>query len=158
MKIIQKEFDESEYIELSERLQKEFSEIADSLNSALVGIFGEEIPADYDIFLTKYGVGGSYGLPNNVVFNIYNKNGLKTIVHLMIEENIRKYEIRHWEKEKIVDLILNSEKFIFLKYDKWQKGYNGAENYIDELFNKYFFESPEKFFAEIEKVREKHYR
>jgi len=156
---IEKEYDQAEYEEISEKLQGDFSEISGNLQRVLVNIFGEGVPTVYDVFLTKYGVGGSYGMPNNVVFNIYNKKGIKTIVHevvhLMVEENVQKYEIEHFEKERLVDLILNSEKFSFLEYDSWQKNYHGAEKYIDDLFNKYFFESQEKFFTEIENTRKK---
>jgi len=88
------------------------------------------------------------------------KKGIKTIVHeivhLMVEENIQKYKLEHFEKERLVDLILNSEKFSFLQYNSWQKDYHGAEKYVDDLFNEHFFESQEKFFDEMENTRKKY--
>ena len=75
------------------------------------------------------------------------------IIHLLIESKIKKYKIQHWEKERIVDLILNSEKFIFLEYNYWQNNYNGVEKYIDVLFNSYFFQNQEEFFSKIEEAR-----
>jgi len=157
---IEKEYDQAEYEKISEKLRDDFSEISGDFQRVLVDIFGENVPTIYDVFLTKYGVGGSYGMPNNVVFNIYNKKGIKTIVHeivhLMVEENIQKYKLEHFEKERLVDLILNSEKFSFLQYNSWQKDYHGAEKYVDDLFNEHFFESQEKFFDEMENTRKKY--
>ena len=67
----------------------------------------------YEIKLTKYGVGGSYNLPNTIIVNFQGKFGIgvsKTIiheiVHLSIQELIEKYKVGHWEKERVVDLIL----------------------------------------------------
>ena len=109
------------------------------------------------IRLTNYGVGGSYNLPSLVVLNINMKMLVKTVVHeiihLMIQDLIDKYEIKQWEKERVVDNILNSKEFDFLKYDEWQSGYQGAEKYIDELFDELFFDNPEEFFLKIESVR-----
>ena len=66
-------------------------------------------------------MGGSYKLPNLVIYNINNKKGFKTIVHeiihLLIENQIQEFKIQHWEKERIVDLILNSDEFSFLEYN-----------------------------------------
>ena len=39
------------------------------------------------------------------------------IVHIIIEPWIQKYKIQYQEKERIVDLILSSKEFYFLKYD-----------------------------------------
>lgn len=67
----------------------------------------------YEVQLTRYGVGGSYALPNKILVNIQSRTGaklLKTliheIIHLSIEEWIRAYKVEHWEKERIVDLIV----------------------------------------------------
>ena len=66
---------------------------------------------EYRIFLTKYGMGGSYDLPNTVILNLSKTSGeymLKTIIHeiihLAIQEYIDNFKINQWEKERIVDL------------------------------------------------------
>jgi len=72
-------------------------------------------PENYILTLSLYGTGGSYNPPNEVIVNIKNKssrNGLeKTIaheaVHDSIEHLIRKYQIEHWIKERIVDLLMS---------------------------------------------------
>lgn len=89
--------------------------------------------------------------------DINNKKGFKTIVHeivhLLIENQIQKHKIQHWEKERIVDLILNSKEFGFLEYNYLQGNYQGVEKYIDELFNGHFFKNSENFFSKIEGAR-----
>jgi len=67
----------------------------------------------YEINLTRYGVGGSYSIPNKIIVNIQVRkemNLVQTIVHeiihLSIEELIQKYNIDHWNKERLVDLLL----------------------------------------------------
>ncbi len=117
----------------------------------------KDIPAAFFVYLTNYGVGGSYNLPNIIILNINNKKGFKTIIHeiihLLIETWIQEYKVQHWEKERIVDLVLNSKEFSFLKYNNWQGSYDNAEEYIDDLFNKYFFENPKNFFSKIKSAR-----
>jgi hypothetical protein len=67
----------------------------------------------YKIYMTKYGVGGSYNLPDSIIINIkytYNIGLLRTafheMVHLLIQPWIVEYKVSHWQKERIVDLLL----------------------------------------------------
>lgn len=67
----------------------------------------------YVVQLTKYGVGGSYSLPNTVILNFQNKTELALlrtavheIIHLSIQHLIEQYNVDHWKKERIVDLTL----------------------------------------------------
>jgi len=71
---------------------------------------------EYEVLFSAYGVGGSYQLPNLFIVNAkrkYQIGVLRTviheIIHLAIEEDIQKYKIEHWVKERIVDLTF--EKF-----------------------------------------------
>lgn len=66
---------------------------------------------EYRIFLTKYGTGGSYDLPNTVIINLstsFNLGMLRDIiheiVHLAIQKYIDEYKIGQAQKERIVDL------------------------------------------------------
>lgn len=153
-----REYNKKRYEEVAEKIKSDFCIIQDRLFEELQKFFNLDIKIDFLIYLTSYGTGGSYNLPNTIILNINNKqSGYKTIVHeiihLLIENQVKKYEVSHWEKERIVDLILNSSEFGFLDYGAWQKSYNGSERYVDDLFNKHFFKDSEEFFSKIKSVR-----
>ena len=81
----------------------------------LLGINVKILP-NIEIKLTRYGIGGSYNIPNTVIINtskLFNiglvRVVLHEIIHLHIQNLIDKYEIGQWEKEIIVDGIF--EKF-----------------------------------------------
>ncbi len=154
---IKKEFKEDDYKVVANEISSNFSKISELLFNKLKEIFNKEIPKEFIVYLTNYGVGGSYKLPNMIILNINSKNSSNTIIHeiihLIIMDKITEYKIQHWEKERIVDLILNSEEFSFLNYNSWQKDYSNVERYIDNLFNNSFFKNPEKFFSKIETTR-----
>ncbi|MFA5886721.1 MAG: phosphotransferase [Patescibacteria group bacterium] len=154
---ISKEFNRGRYVEVANQITADFSTNYFQLSSKLENFFNKDIPDTFLIYLTNYGTNGSYFLPNTIVFNINSQRGSKTIVHeivhLLIEDWIQKYKIQHWEKERIVDLILNSKEFDFLSYNSWQDSYHGAEKYIDELFGHYFFINPEIFFSKVSDAR-----
>ena len=154
---IKKEFKEDDYKAVTNKISSNFSKMAGPLSDKLKEVFNGKIPKEFIVYLTNYGVGGSYKLPNMIILNINRKNSPKIIVHeiihLAIEDWIKKYKIQHWEKERIVDLILNSKEFRFLNHGSWQKNYGNVERYIDNLFNKYFFKNPEDFFSKIESLR-----
>ena len=66
----------------------------------------------FDVYLTKYGVGGNYDPPGRIILNFRAKAKeklLKTIIHesihLYINDLIIEYNIPHWKKEFIVDSI-----------------------------------------------------
>jgi len=150
-----KEFDKRKYEEIKDKILLDFSKINKILSKKLKEIFKKDVPITFVVYLTNYGTGGSYDLPNIIIFNSNSKKGYKTIVHeiihLIIEPWIKEYKIQHWEKERIVDLILNSREFDFLEYNSWQLNYHNVEKRIDALFNSYFFKNPEAFFLKIKK-------
>ena len=152
---LRKEYVHRDYERAKNNLLEALEPTKDSFLETLRDVFGKEVPDTYTIRLTKYGVGGSYGLPSGMVINFVSQElaadtVYHEIIHLMIESDTQHHEIQHWEKERIVDLILHSEKFSFLNYKKWQKNnYNGVGEYIDPLFKKYFFTDCERFFTEI---------
>lgn len=81
----------------------------------LFGINVKILP-NIEIKLTRYGVGGSYNIPNTVIINtskLFNiglvRVILHEIIHLHIQSLIDKYKIEQWEKEIIVDSLF--EKF-----------------------------------------------
>jgi hypothetical protein len=155
--IIIKEFDEKRYEKVRESITFDFLKIERRFTQKLKEIFHKNIPTVIFVSLTNYGVGGSYNPPDTIICNINNKKYIKTVVHeiihLLLEKWIQKYKIKHWEKERIVDLILNSKKFSFLEYSSWQKNYYGAERCVDPLFDEDFFKSPRKLFLKIKSTR-----
>jgi hypothetical protein len=65
----------------------------------------------YDVHLTRYGTGGSYNLPNEIVLNIesddmgsFGRILFHEMIHLCLEPLVQKHETPHWYKERIVDL------------------------------------------------------
>ncbi len=151
---IQKVYDFSEYHEKGKRIEQNFSNYSQLFGNALTKVF-EILPEEIELVLTRYGVGGSYRLPSTVLFNIQYTIGVENlfheVVHLCIEPYIKKYAVSHWEKERVVDLILHSKEFAFLKYSKWQKNYHSAEERVDELFRMYFPGDLERLFVGLSK-------
>ncbi len=149
---VNKEYNEEDYKKVAIELFDSFGQIGGRFDQTLQEVFAV-VPNKITVHITRYGAGGSYNLPNTIILNFQMSDLLKTalheIVHLIIEPFVQKYKIGHWEKERIVDLILHSDKFLFLHFDLWQCDYHGAKERVDELFKKTFFKSPEKFFASI---------
>lgn len=109
---VQEDFDEKYYQEqkdfLTKNLEKIFSQATDELAKTGL-VFLDE----YKIFLTRYGAGGSYNFPNKVIINIDLFSGddllltaIHEIVHLIVEPLVNLYQINHWTKERLVDLII----------------------------------------------------
>lgn len=136
-----KEYEEKEYLEKINKIKTKWSNISAGLLKKLKELGFKPEPS-YNIILTKYGVGGSYNLPNEIIINFKNRGEkfiqtvIHEIIHLLIEPRIQKYKISHWEKERIVDLIslkINQE----LGYtQRLPKSVNVKR--IDETFEKFF--------------------
>lgn len=100
----------------------------------------------YNIYLTRYGVGGSYGLPNNIVLNVFKSDGTKKgavylagtiaheITHLLVEEYILEYKVSHWNKEYIVSKFL----CVLLPHFSMPLNPREDEDLIDDLFNAHY--------------------
>ncbi|OFZ51764.1 MAG: hypothetical protein A2381_18450 [Bdellovibrionales bacterium RIFOXYB1_FULL_37_110] len=98
----------------------------------------------YLVRLTQYGPGGFYSYENGTIFIQVNPDGLFTelnpietiiheIVHIGIEESIiQKYNLEHWEKERLVDLICQQYLQNFLPNYQLQKNGNKM---LDDFFN-----------------------
>ena len=113
-KLVLKEYRKEDYDEVSNFLNIKIIENINKINIAFqqTDFILEE---EYNIFLTKYGVGGSYNPPREIILNFQAKEKeklLKTIIHetihLSINDLIIKYNISHWEKELIVDLFFDN--------------------------------------------------
>ena len=134
------EYNEADYQKVAETVNKQWLEYSPNLEKYFLKILAKP-ESIYKVNLTKYGVGGSYHLPNKIIVNFQEKFGIgvsKTIIHeiahLSIQKLIEKYNVEHWEKERIVDLILLK---IVPKIAKMQNLPIDTKS-IDEVFEKYY--------------------
>ena len=108
-KFVEEEFDAKQYKTIEKELFNEFKKISDGFFSNLERISKNKLPENIEVFLTKYGCGGSYHLPNRVIINIdYSKKNpiycLKhELIHLMVEEEVRRRGLSQEEKENLVE-------------------------------------------------------
>lgn len=135
---ILKEYDEQNYLVSKKYIEDHWIPVGDELsknikNTALT------LQDSYDIQLTRYGVGGSYHMPNKIIINIqrmFEFGLLKTIahesVHLSIQSMVEKYNIKQWPKERVVDLLLQE---FAPKVNSFQKMSIDTTK-IDEIFKK----------------------
>lgn len=134
-------------VSLYEQKEKEIGEQWEKMSGHFfekMKSFNLLIQESYDLYLTRYGVGGSYRPPNTIIINfnypMYTKiESIMTIlfheiIHLAIEEWIREYNIPHWTKERLVDLTYNKI------FDEKVKLQTDPENFerVERVFNSYF--------------------
>lgn len=146
-------YKKEEYEKFGEELQKQWLVEGESFIKKLATL-GRPLCSSYKVSLTKYGVGGSYRLPNYIVINVSSNNQgwvfqtiKHEIIHLTIEELIQKYKIDHWVKERIVDLT-------FSRFFENERGVQNKENKMEEvsaLFEEYFPDI-EKIISEVGKI------
>lgn len=98
----------------------------------------------YTVVLTKYGPGGSYNPDTGKIDLFATKEGkfkggdpvetiVHEIIHIGIEESIvKKFRLTHWEKERLVDLLV---KTLFAKELPGHKLQGEAKNKIDGYIN-----------------------
>lgn len=152
---LKNEYKEEDYRKSANEIIKTFSEIENSFFEKLQVICGKKIKRKFKLVLTKYDVGGSYSMPNRIIYNFEMKSSsistiLHEIVHLVIEKYIQKYQIQQNEKERIVDLILTSNPIALPNY-KMQKRGEEFKNIIDPLFKIYFNPPIDNFLKKLKK-------
>lgn len=110
--------------------------------------WGFVLKNQYDIILTLYGPGGRYHWDKDTGIVVitalpqppfrtkkqFAKTIIHEIVHIGIERNIiRKYHLKHWEKERLVDLICSLYlKDILPNYQNQGKGDKNLDEFINE--------------------------
>lgn len=110
---IENQFTEEIYEKFSSELQtewKRFSVQFEKVKDKSCITFNDT----YAVFLTRYGTGGSFNPSlSQVTLKIEDrtmKSALGTLVHEMvhiaIHDYIQKYEVTHWRKERLVDLLV----------------------------------------------------
>lgn len=110
---VRDEYSEQKYLDSKEYLDHNWDKVSSRLING-AGILTHSLQGQYNVYFTRYGVGGSYRLPNEIVVNIQSKfefGLLRTIVHeivhLLIGDAISRYKVEHWAKERIVDLLID---------------------------------------------------
>jgi hypothetical protein len=101
LEIVSLEFDQEEYTSKAQELLREWRDKKDEFLQKLTTL-GLPLQSEYRLLFTKYGVGGSYGLPNNIQINFDYPNAKSTIttvlheiIHLTIENLIHEYTVDH---------------------------------------------------------------
>lgn len=152
------EYAKKDYKMAAAEINKKFSRIENIFYNKLRNACGKRIKRNFKLILTKYGVGGSYKLPNKIILNINSKSKINTILHeithLAIESYIQKYQIRQNEKERIVNLILTSKHIALPDYKMRRRG-EKYKKFIDPLFKKYFKPPINNFFKKFAELHNK---
>lgn len=111
---VKREYVESEYRLVADELLRFWD--AHELDIArLRKTFPRSLRNEYAAILTKYGTRGSYdSLTGSIFLNFRNSSvskllgiALHEIIHISIEPLVARYHVRHWRKERLVDLIGN---------------------------------------------------
>jgi hypothetical protein len=97
--------------------------------------------SEYTLLLTKYGTAGSYHFPDRIIINIkmkYEKGLVRTIaheiIHLSIHELVVNHKVPHWQKERVVDLLLSR---CLPEYAKFQNMPIDTK-FVDQVFSDNF--------------------
>jgi hypothetical protein len=135
---ISKDYNEQNYLVSKKYIEDHWSPVSDEFSKNIKST-SLLLQDSYDIQLTRYGVGGSYHMPNKIIINIqrmFEFGLLKTIahesVHLSIQLMVEKYNIKQWPKERVVDLLLQE---FAPKVNSFQKMSIDTTK-IDEIFKK----------------------
>ena len=109
---VAEEYDAEKY--RLDEITKEWHQAEDDFLKKLSEFFGDKLQKEYLVCLTRYGVSGSYQMPNTIILNVADEySGRREpaetigheIIHLCVEPPIQKYKVEHWQKERIVDLL-----------------------------------------------------
>ena len=111
---VSKEYEPQSFKETEEYIQDKWSAVVDGFEE-LRKMRGIELRDSYSVVLTKYGSGGSYnGAIGELIIRIGSQKRreqivgviVHEIVHMTIQHLIDMYEVSHWRKEKLVDMLV----------------------------------------------------
>lgn len=135
------EYLETDYEEFAQWMKEQWSELISRIKKL------NEIPSfhlqdKYNIVLTKYGTGGSYyPETSEVIVNIKTKGKervmetiIHEVIHMGIDHLIESHNVKHWYKERLVDLIMGR---CFPGLDNMQQ-IEEDTNLVDEAFKRHF--------------------
>lgn len=110
LELVEKEFEEKIYDKSKKELLQKFNQ---KICKEIENKTGKKLPDKIIVLLTRYGVGGSYFLPDKVVINI--RPGFKhdilyclkhEMIHLLIEDEVQSEDLTQEEKEAWVDKLM----------------------------------------------------
>ena len=109
-KSISEEYNEKALTDFKDYLEKKWQQNEKEFCGKLKDFFNIK-ENDYIIYISNYGTGGCYNLPNRVTINKnfdydYIRLIKHELIHLIIEPFIKKYKITHNKKENFVNTIL----------------------------------------------------
>lgn len=110
---LQAEYAEAEYAACATALKSAWKNISETFR-ALKSETTLHVKDAYTIILTKYGTGGNYDVKkSSVTVRVEAEPQPKTIgivvheiIHITIQHFIDQYLVRHWRKERLVDLLV----------------------------------------------------
>ncbi len=136
-KPLKQEYNIKDYKQGIAKIKKEWKKVEKEFFQRLIKLFGKKVEETYVITLTKYGVGGSYNLPNLVYVNISKEYGFYNpietikheIIHLIMQEFVVKNKLSHPQKEELIKLIESIvsnnldiiDDYIFYLYSKLKR-------------------------------------
>lgn len=139
-KLVLNEYFGNDYKQMVEKIKNEWEKIDLNFDKIFLNADAKLEPV-YILILTKYGIGGSYKLPNKIIINFTNRRvedilyvAIHEIIHLLIEHLIIKHQLNHWQKERLVDLIFSEIKPELNKMQKIPE----ATDEVDKVFKQYF--------------------
>lgn len=111
--LIGKEYNNDFYKDTSNALKNHWELFKSNWPSEEIQKMGILFDDEYVVNLTRYGVGATYNESEGaLILNVSDKEVEKLasivfheLIHLAIEGDIKKYDIGHWQKERLVDLI-----------------------------------------------------
>lgn len=112
MFLVEQEYSEQIYAQIAKDIEQEWENAMTIWDIKSLNDTTLSFSPLYCIKLTKYGTSGSYQGDDTIILNIKGLNKetvskviFHEIIHLTIESLIQKYEVTHWHKERLVDLI-----------------------------------------------------
>jgi hypothetical protein len=145
--IINVEFDCQKYEEYKNYIESEWGNLSSQLMK-LKEISAFNLNNHYTLILTRYGSGGSYDSKQGLVISNIDFRSkdeimgtiIHEIIHIGIQHLIDRYNVRHWYKERLVDLLV----------DRFFPGLKNMQNIKDDT--KTVDEAFANHFPELEKV------
>ncbi len=133
------EYDENYYVDVSTKISEQWKWFSERWSESPIHETNLPFLNKYKIFVTSYGVTGSYDLPNTIVINVRKRDHERLgviifheMIHLSIEAFVQKYNIPHWYKERLVDLYFK----YFFPNKSFEQNLSAEVLTIDPLFVK----------------------
>ncbi|TSC93004.1 MAG: hypothetical protein CEN91_321 [Candidatus Berkelbacteria bacterium Licking1014_85] len=113
-KWFEKNYNLQKYLKAKKIVSLNFKKIEQELSITVEQILDLHNSQNFEVFLSFFGPGGSYKLPNIITIRVLNHDDLNysnvnithELIHLLVENKIQKYNFSHHDKELFVNSIL----------------------------------------------------